>query len=197
MHEKRSLLVTWHPTAHNILASAGADNMIFIWKVDSAEGKRVSTSKTNSCLSTESNRLSYWFASVILMELWRFTFCHYLQGTCLIYLLRIFFLMFNYNFNSSKKKLSTNDKGQITSCGWPPNGQSNCREEEGPRGNENFKMRFPQIRKSFHSWFLEAMRSTVCPVGSCKFWLLVFLKTSSMKLNWFMLFSLRFSLKLL
>ena len=39
MHEKRSLLVTWHPTAHNILASAGADNMIFIWKVDSAEGK--------------------------------------------------------------------------------------------------------------------------------------------------------------
>ena len=38
MHEKRSLLVTWHPTAHNILASAGADNMIFIWKVDSAEG---------------------------------------------------------------------------------------------------------------------------------------------------------------
>ena len=39
-HEKRALLVSWHPTAHNILASAGADNMVFIWKVDSAEGKR-------------------------------------------------------------------------------------------------------------------------------------------------------------
>jgi len=36
-HEKRALLVSWHPTAEHILASAGADNMIFLWKVDSAE----------------------------------------------------------------------------------------------------------------------------------------------------------------
>ena len=39
-HEKRALLVSWHPTAEHVLASAGADNMIFLWKVDSAESKK-------------------------------------------------------------------------------------------------------------------------------------------------------------
>ena len=44
-------MVSWHPTAHNILASAGADNMVFIWKVDSAEGKKLKNirSKNNNC----------------------------------------------------------------------------------------------------------------------------------------------------
>ncbi|XP_062890406.1 uncharacterized protein LOC134338490 isoform X1 [Mobula hypostoma] len=36
-HSKRVGIVSWHPTARNVLLSAGLDNIIFIWNVGTAE----------------------------------------------------------------------------------------------------------------------------------------------------------------
>ncbi|KAM9220198.1 coronin-1B isoform 1-T3 [Dugong dugon] len=36
-HTKRVGIVTWHPTARNVLLSAGCDNMVLIWNVGTAE----------------------------------------------------------------------------------------------------------------------------------------------------------------
>ncbi|NWX35629.1 COR1B protein, partial [Notiomystis cincta] len=36
-HSKRVGIVTWHPTARNVLLSAGCDNMVLIWNVGTAE----------------------------------------------------------------------------------------------------------------------------------------------------------------
>ncbi|KAG1958198.1 coronin-6 [Pimephales promelas] len=36
-HSKRVGIITWHPTARNILLSAGCDNVIFIWNVGTGE----------------------------------------------------------------------------------------------------------------------------------------------------------------
>ncbi|XP_056146531.1 coronin-1C-A-like isoform X1 [Lampris incognitus] len=36
-HSKRVGIVTWHPTAHNVLLSAGCDNQIIIWNVGTGE----------------------------------------------------------------------------------------------------------------------------------------------------------------
>uniref|UniRef100_A0A5F8HCC5 Coronin n=1 Tax=Monodelphis domestica TaxID=13616 RepID=A0A5F8HCC5_MONDO len=36
-HSKRVGIVTWHPTARNVLLSAGCDNVVLIWNVGTAE----------------------------------------------------------------------------------------------------------------------------------------------------------------
>uniref|UniRef100_A0A8C4WRV1 Coronin n=1 Tax=Gopherus evgoodei TaxID=1825980 RepID=A0A8C4WRV1_9SAUR len=36
-HSKRVGIVTWHPTARNVLLSAGCDNMVIVWNVGTAE----------------------------------------------------------------------------------------------------------------------------------------------------------------
>ncbi|XP_048043030.1 coronin-1C-A isoform X1 [Megalobrama amblycephala] len=36
-HSKRVGIITWHPTARNVLLSAGCDNVIFIWNVGTGE----------------------------------------------------------------------------------------------------------------------------------------------------------------
>ncbi|KAF6729655.1 Coronin-1C [Oryzias melastigma] len=36
-HSKRVGVITWHPTAHNVLLSAGCDNVIIIWNVGTGE----------------------------------------------------------------------------------------------------------------------------------------------------------------
>uniref|UniRef100_UPI00358F5562 coronin-1C-like n=1 Tax=Myxine glutinosa TaxID=7769 RepID=UPI00358F5562 len=36
-HRRRVGIITWHPTAHNILLSAGCDNVIYIWNVATGE----------------------------------------------------------------------------------------------------------------------------------------------------------------
>ncbi|KAJ8393921.1 hypothetical protein AAFF_G00054540 [Aldrovandia affinis] len=37
-HSKRVGIVTWHPTARNVLLSAGCDNVVIIWNVGTGEG---------------------------------------------------------------------------------------------------------------------------------------------------------------
>ena len=34
-HQRRVLIVSWHPVAENVLLSCGADNMIVLWDVGS------------------------------------------------------------------------------------------------------------------------------------------------------------------
>ncbi|NXY89002.1 COR1B protein, partial [Alcedo cyanopectus] len=36
-HSKRVGIITWHPTARNVLLSAGCDNVVLIWNVGTAE----------------------------------------------------------------------------------------------------------------------------------------------------------------
>jgi len=42
-HQRRVMIVAWHPSAQNILLSAGSDNNVIIWNVGTAEALNVIT----------------------------------------------------------------------------------------------------------------------------------------------------------
>ena len=42
-HQRRVGIVLWHPSAQNILLSAGADNMVVVWNVSTGEALNVFT----------------------------------------------------------------------------------------------------------------------------------------------------------
>ena len=125
--------------------------MIYIWKVDSAEGKLITSwSILAISFSSRFNRLPHRLAPLDLLELEWLTVRHDVQGQ---------------NLESHQ----------------PAKRKSYCRERKGSRRKQIFKMHLPQNRQSFHPWIFEAMRSTVRSLGPCKsvdllFYLVLFLE---------------------
>ena len=48
-HQRRVGLVLWHPSAQNILLSAGSDNMVVIWNVGTGEALNFFTLPGKNC----------------------------------------------------------------------------------------------------------------------------------------------------
>ena len=101
--------------------------MIYIWKVDSAEGKlNVSRSILAILLSPRFNRLPHRLASFNLLELEWLTVRYDVQGQ---------------NLESHQ----------------PPKRKSHCRERKSSRRKQVVKVHLPQNWQSLHPWIFEEM----------------------------------------